>query len=152
LGKGGIVLKKILGIILVLCMVFTTGVLAAPAIKIVVNGQAAQGVDVKVISGTTYLPLRAIGELLDVPVAWDGATKTVTVGSEAALSSKVTQATPAPAPVAKTGKYVGSTESDKYHNPTCQWARKIDSANELWFKDAGAANAAGYVPCGVCKP
>lgn len=34
--------------------------------------------------GTTYLPVRAIGEAFDKEVAWDGATKTVTLTSKAA--------------------------------------------------------------------
>lgn len=50
------------------------------------------------------------------------------------------------------GQYVGSKESDKYHYPSCRYAEKITSENRMWFKDADAARAAGYVPCGVCKP
>ena len=34
--------------------------------------------------GTTYLPVRAIGEAFDKEVAWDGATKTVTLTSKKA--------------------------------------------------------------------
>jgi micrococcal nuclease len=62
-------------------MVFVTGVLAAPAVKLIVNGQTARA-DIKIINGVTYLPLRAVGELLKIPVNWDGPTKTVIVGSK----------------------------------------------------------------------
>jgi len=49
-------------------------------------------------------------------------------------------------------KYVGSKNSNKYHYPTCRWARKIKPANLVTFKSAQKAQAAGYVPCKVCKP
>jgi len=59
-----------------------------------------------------------------------------------------------PQPIQKNaeGMYVGSSKSDKYHYPNCSYAEKITSENKVWFKDADAARAAGYVPCGVCKP
>jgi len=58
---------------------------------------------------------------------------------------------PSSAPVV-TGKYVGSSKSDKYHYPNCRYAEKISPGNHVWFKDEAAARAAGYSPCGVCKP
>ena len=65
---------------------------------------------------------------------------------------------PIPAPVLATtpaatgGQFVGSLESDKYHYPSCRWAKKILPENEIWFSSSEEARAAGYVPCGVCKP
>ena len=50
------------------------------------------------------------------------------------------------------GKYVGSVASDKYHYPSCRWAEKIKPENQVWFASSEEARAAGYVPCGVCKP
>lgn len=50
------------------------------------------------------------------------------------------------------GKFVGSTKSDKYHYPSCRWAKKILPENQIWFASSEEARAAGYVPCGVCKP
>lgn len=55
-------------------------------------------------------------------------------------------------PAATSGKFVGSLQSDKYHYPTCRWAKEIKPENEIWFKDAEDAKAHGYKPCGVCKP
>jgi micrococcal nuclease len=49
-------------------------------------------------------------------------------------------------------KYVGSKKSSKYHYPTCKWAQKIYPQNLITFKSAKDAQAAGYVPCKVCKP
>ncbi|KUK43732.1 MAG: Extracellular nuclease [Methanothrix harundinacea] len=50
------------------------------------------------------------------------------------------------------GLFVGSTRSDKYHYPSCRWAEKILPENAIWFSSSEEARAAGYVPCGVCKP
>jgi len=49
-------------------------------------------------------------------------------------------------------KYVGSSKSNKYHYPTCQWAQKIKPENLVKFKSAKEALDAGYIPCKVCKP
>ncbi len=67
------------------------------------------------------------------------------------------QPEPSPAPeisttTAKSGQFVGSVRSDKYHYPSCRWAKKILPQNEIWFSSSQDARAAGYVPCGVCKP
>jgi len=50
------------------------------------------------------------------------------------------------------GKFVGSSKSDKYHNPGCRWAEKIKPENEIWFDSVEEAKAAGYKPCGTCSP
>lgn len=49
-------------------------------------------------------------------------------------------------------KYVASRNSDKYHFPHCEWAKKIKTDNLVTFNTAKEARAAGYVPCKVCKP
>ena len=49
-------------------------------------------------------------------------------------------------------KYVGSKNSNKYHYPTCRSAQKINPKNLVTFNSAKDAQAAGYVPCKVCKP
>ena len=48
--------------------------------------------------------------------------------------------------------YVGSSESDKYHRPTCRWTSKINDGNLVHFDSAEEAQAAGYKPCGTCNP
>lgn len=64
--------------------------------------------------------------------------------------------TPTPAPAAtviqQSGTYVGSVESDKYHYPSCRFAKKILPENEIWFGTTAEAQAAGYSACGTCKP
>lgn len=48
--------------------------------------------------------------------------------------------------------FVGSTKSNKYHYPDCEWAKKIKPSNEIWFSSSVDARAHGYVPCKVCNP
>jgi hypothetical protein len=50
------------------------------------------------------------------------------------------------------GPFVGSINSDIYHYPWCQWAKKILPENEVWFNTAQEARDAGYRPCKVCNP
>jgi hypothetical protein len=49
-------------------------------------------------------------------------------------------------------EYWGSAKSDKYHFPSCQWARKIHAENLIRWSTPEAARVAGYVPCKVCRP
>lgn len=55
-------------------------------------------------------------------------------------------------PVKTSGTYVGSLQSDKYHNPSCRYAEKIEPENEIWFDTVEEAQSMGYEPCGVCHP
>lgn len=49
-------------------------------------------------------------------------------------------------------QYVGSTKSNKYHLPSCRYAKEIAEENLIKFKDKANAESQGYEPCGVCKP
>ncbi|MCK4257961.1 MAG: MBL fold metallo-hydrolase [Halanaerobiales bacterium] len=49
-------------------------------------------------------------------------------------------------------QFVGSVNSNKYHLPTCRYAKSIDLENKIWFKTIEEALKANYIPCGVCKP
>ena len=152
-------------------------------IAIILDGAALSPTDAAgnpvepfLLEGTTYLPVRAISEALDLTVAWDEATSTVILTSAgyAPVTPPVDgtsgdSAAPAPSdstgtasgstsgqgdstPVQTSGVYVGSIDSDKFHYPSCRFAEKILPENEIWFDTREAAYAAGYVPCGVCKP
>ena len=48
--------------------------------------------------------------------------------------------------------YVGSVNSDKYHDPDCEWAQKIKPENEIWFDSIEDAEDNGYHACKVCRP
>ena len=52
----------------------------------------------------------------------------------------------------KKGEYVGSTMSNKYHDPSCMWAEELDRDRQVWFETQADAEAAGYVPCETCLP
>lgn len=48
--------------------------------------------------------------------------------------------------------YVASRKAKKYHRPLCQYAAKIKDENLVSFDSTAQAQAAGYAPCGACKP
>ncbi|MBO5452806.1 MAG: hypothetical protein J6A69_02445 [Clostridia bacterium] len=48
--------------------------------------------------------------------------------------------------------YVGSVNSDIYHDPECQWANRIKEDNEIWFASAEEAEDEGYRACHICNP
>lgn len=62
------------------------------------------------------------------------------------------QSTSTKSSTSSVGSFVGSSKSNKYHYPSCQWAKKISPANEVWFSGSQDARNQGYVPCKVCSP
>ena len=54
--------------------------------------------------------------------------------------------------VAANDKYVVPAKSNKYHYPSCRWARKFNTEDLVPFNSAEDALGAGYIPCKVCKP
>ncbi len=56
------------------------------------------------------------------------------------------------APAVPTGKFVGSKNSNKYHFPECQWAKKIKPERLVTFGSVKEAREKGYIPCPTCKP
>lgn len=64
----------------------------------------------------------------------------------------VTGDTPQQAPSPATAPFVGSNERDKFHVPTCRWARQIQEVHRISFITREDAIAKGYTPCGSCKP
>jgi len=46
--------------------------------------------------------------------------------------------------------FVGSKNSDKYHVPTCQWAKRIKPENIICFKSIDDAVAKNYKPDKTC--
>lgn len=55
-------------------------------------------------------------------------------------------------PAAICAEFWGSKKSNKYHYPSCEWARKINPANLIKFNSPQEAIRAGYMPCKVCRP
>lgn len=46
--------------------------------------------------------------------------------------------------------FVGSKNSDKYHLPTCQFAKRIKPENVICFSSEDEAKSKGYTPCSSC--
>lgn len=49
-------------------------------------------------------------------------------------------------------QYVSSAYSDKYHNLSCEYAKKIKEENKLYYETEREARKAGKSPCSVCIP
>lgn len=71
------------------------------------------------------------------------------VASEPEVPESSIQTSP---PEVSQQEFVGSIDSNKYHYPTCRFAKKILPENEIWFNSTEDAKAQGYEPCGTCKP
>lgn len=48
--------------------------------------------------------------------------------------------------------YVGSVNSDKFHDPSCSQAKRIKDGNMITFSSRDDAINSGYSPCGICHP
>lgn len=69
------------GLSAIIAVSIAIGAYAAGELKLVVNGQVVNA-EAKLIDGTTYVPLRAVAEMLGANVGWDGETSTVTVAGK----------------------------------------------------------------------
>jgi flagellar biosynthesis protein FlhF len=47
---------------------------------------------------------------------------------------------------------VANRNSDVYHVPDCEWARRIKPANSIQFQNAREAETQNYLPCRSCNP
>ena len=50
------------------------------------------------------------------------------------------------------GKYLGNSNSGKFHKITCTWGQKTAEHNRVYFKNRDTAISQGYKPCKVCNP
>jgi len=106
---------KVLAIILAIMVVFTAGgvVVGATGVDQQITAILARGITVRnnsqpvtftnaagqqmypiLYQGSTYLPLRAMAELFDVSIEWDGSTRTVLMGDTGAVQQPAQQPTP----------------------------------------------------------
>lgn len=67
--------------------------------KIFVNGKEFTSAPAVAINGSTYLPLRAMGEVLGVPVEWNSELGQVEVGNSAPVAEKNQYSRTNPAPI-----------------------------------------------------
>ena len=54
-------------------------------------------------------------------------------------------------PQNKTGMFVASKNSKIYHSPDCQYAKRINEKNKIFFKSAQEARERGYSPHSCVK-
>lgn len=71
-------LALISGIVAVSLVSAAVGAWAATDIKLFVNGKQST-VDLQIIDGSSYVPLRAVSEMLGADVKWDGDARTITI-------------------------------------------------------------------------
>jgi methylphosphotriester-DNA--protein-cysteine methyltransferase len=50
------------------------------------------------------------------------------------------------------GKYIGNSNSGKFHESSCKWGQKTAEHNRVYFNNRNTAISQGYVPCKVCNP
>ncbi|MBQ7875888.1 MAG: RICIN domain-containing protein [Clostridia bacterium] len=89
-------MKKLLAILLTLIMALSAiPVMAEDTVTVVLDGEVidcrnAQGIEVPpiLVDGTTYLPVRAIANALNLEVQWDDATKSVFINGVSVLAKK----------------------------------------------------------------
>lgn len=55
-------------------------------------------------------------------------------------------------PAALSADFWASKNSNKYHHPTCPWAKKISPQNLVKFSSLEDTAKSRYIPCKVCKP
>lgn len=80
---------------------------------------------------------------IDIPVSTQSVQNEPPIASE---NVPITRSQPA-----KDCAFVASKNSDKYHIPTCQWAKRIKPENVVCYKDQSAAEAAGKQKCSCIK-
>lgn len=90
--KEMVFLKKKLALsilsLLLLIGIFTAGVFAANGMTLIVNGVKSDA-EIQVINGSSYVPLRAVAELLGAEVNYDATTRTITINSDGSTPSPV---------------------------------------------------------------
>lgn len=66
------------------------------------------------------------------------------------LPSEEKKTTPGPNIPDQSCAYIGSKNSDKYHLPTCPYAKRIKPENRTCFSSPDEAKSKGYVPDSNC--
>ncbi len=80
----------------------------------------------------------------DILAVSDGVTITVTTDRNADAETNPTAQAP------EADYYIGNTRSQKFHRPAC--GSLPAEQNRILFEERAEAVAAGYAPCGQCKP
>tara|TARA_Y100000310_G_C20669399_1_gene809391 strand:- start:633 stop:1301 length:669 start_codon:yes stop_codon:yes gene_type:complete len=97
--------------------------------------------------------VKTYGEVVENPVVLP-VEKEAEVVEEKVVKAKVTEKKPVKKTTVKNvvkkkavhspGKYVASTGGSVYHEPKCDWAKRIVKKRQVWFDDKRSANKKGY--------
>ncbi|MBD0379756.1 FxLYD domain-containing protein [Paenibacillus sedimenti] len=74
-------LSKVMILASALTLTFSAGVFAATDIKLYVEGNKTN-IQVEIIDGSSYVPLKAVGELLGKEVKWEEATRSIYISDK----------------------------------------------------------------------
>ena len=84
--------------------------------------------------------------------ATPAATRTPTV-TRTRQAATVTKVNPTPLPIASGScVYIGNASSKVFHRPDCSSVKEMSEKNRVCLASRDQALAAGFRPCGRCKP
>lgn len=88
------------------------------------------------------------------PYDWaSGSTASSSHSSSSSTSNSVSPSSSSfTSSTADSGNYIASSNSHKFHYPSCRWGKKISEKNKVTFNSRSDAISQGYEPCKVCKP
>ena len=106
--------------------------------------------------GKNKIPLKGVSGVKSIKIKIkDNSGKEVFKGNTSKIKTteKVTKDKPAKSESSSSSAtYWASSNSNKFHNPSCEWAQKISSRNKVVFHSRDEAINSGYQPCQVCSP
>lgn len=79
-------------------------------------------------------------------------TKIEKTSDEQVDTPKVEQSTSSSSSSSSGQTYWASSNSGKFHYPSCEWGQKISGKNKVVFHSRDEAISSGYSPCQVCGP
>lgn len=117
----------------------------------------------KIVDGSLYLPLRAIGDSIGAAISWNGESKLAHIsynGKDSYVFCKASIATPVKQTVSDVsvqqeseGEYVLNTNTRKFHKPNCKSVTEIYSQNKQYAVESREQIIKnGYKPCKKCNP
>ncbi len=114
------------------------GILAAPSLKLIVNGKSSS-LEIKVINNVNYVPLNQFAALLGQDVKLDTKTNTVTVSTKKAALKATASPSPAPKTAGSSRSNAASVDSIvkfKLTEATNEFTGGLSVDNIVWGEDA----------------
>lgn len=116
------------------------------SINLTVNGEKVEA-DTILHEGTTYVPIRDVGEMLGKEVGWDGKTNTASIDDEKIVSDSQTSTSKSGNSERNRATELYKSETGtKYHRASCPTLR----GSKFLISSEEARRE--YEPCKICKP